>query len=258
MIQISGTDISGIGSLRQDYLNSLPEFQELYLEMLVEDSEYFSISRDAITIGYAIKTRDNILVEFYLKDEFVPDSQIVFGRIIDSLSITKVYCKSFDHLLLVCCLSYGAAYKIIGTLFRDYLNTKEFPPDGMTIRVADHSDYDFLLQQKDGLYETPEELNKFVNGGNISMFLKDGRLVGCGYLIRVHDRWDCYDIGMWVNPDYRNLGIATQIISYLKNVCLENNWTPQCGCAVDNIASQKTLEKTGFISKHKLIEFSTD
>lgn len=258
MIQISGTDISGIGSLRQDYLNSLPEFQELYLEMLVEDSEYFSISRDAITIGYAIKTRDNILVEFYLKDEFVPDSQIVFGRIIDSLSITNVYCKSFDHLLLVCCLSYGAAYKIIGTLFRDYLNTKEFPPDGMTIRVADHSDYDFLLQQKDGLYETPEELNKFVNGGNISMFLKDGRLMGCGYLIRVHDRWNCYDIGMWVNPDYRNLGIATQIISYLKNVCLENSWRPQCGCAVDNIASQKTLEKNGFISKHKLIEFTTD
>jgi hypothetical protein len=30
---------------------------------------------------------------------------------------------------------------------------------------------------------------------------------------------------------------------------------PSCGCAIENKASQKTIEKSGFVSKYKLINF---
>jgi RimJ/RimL family protein N-acetyltransferase len=66
---------------------------------------------------------------------------------------------------------------------------------------------------------------------------------------------DFYDIGMWVNCDFRNKGYAARIIAHLKGYCLEHNVVPICGCAVDNLASRKTLEKNGYISKHDLIEF---
>jgi len=44
----------------------------------------------------------------------------------------------------------------------------------------------------------------------------------------------------------------------LRAYAIENGMKPSFGCAIDNIASQKTLEKSGFISKHKLIDFRTN
>lgn len=87
------------------------------------------------------------------------------------------------------------------------------------------------------------------------MYCLDNQLIGCGFLIRSMDNREFYDIGMWVNSVYRGKGFATRIISHLKGYCLENNMVPICGCAVDNKASKKTLEKNGFFSKHDLIEF---
>lgn len=256
ILNITKTELIYIETLRDDYLNTLPEFQELYLEMLVEDGQYYMIYNYNETVGYFIKTSDNILIEFYLKDQFIPHCSNLFTKIVLEFSITTVYCKSFDPLLLNCCLMNLLPYEIYGILFRNYVTTNAFNIDDMSVKVADLRDYSFLLQQKDGLYETPEELDHFIKGGNVLMFTKSDKLLGCGYLIRVHRRWDFYDIGMWVNPDFRKQGIGTAIISYLKEYCLENNKKPICGCASENIASQKTLERNGFVSKYKLLKFS--
>lgn len=258
MIKIEKTDFAEIDSLRMDYLNSLSEFQELYLEMMVENSACYTIIGNGISVGYAILTMDNILVEFYLIEEFIHHSDDYFKTLIHELSVSKIYCKSFDYLLLTCCLRNSFGYTLEGTLFRNYIETNAFPVDDLTIRYADYTDYPFLLQQKDELYETPQELETFVKGHNIIMFHKNNQLLGCGYLIKIHPNWNYYDIGMWVNTDFRKQGVATRIISYLKDTCLKNNWRPICGCAIDNVASKKTLEKNGFRSKHSLIKFDTN
>lgn len=256
MIKLVKTVLKVIEPMRLRYLESLPEFQELYLELLVGKSEYFLINRDGELTGYCIKTAENTLVEFYLENRTIPGCVEIFKAVITDLSITKVVCKSFDFLLLNCCLELSAPVKLIGTLFRDSIEAEQYPVTGYSVRVAEASDYPFLLQQKDGLYDSPEELETFVNGGNLYMFEKDGVLTGCGYLIRVHSGWEYYDIGMWVNPDYRKQGMGTMIISFLKETCKINNWKAICGCSYENKASQKTLEKNGFISRHKLLEFS--
>ena len=258
MVQIFKTDKEKISRLRIEYIESLSEFQELHLELLVEESAYFIINASECPIGYFIKTKDNILVEFYLINEYIPQSHDIFIKIVREYAITSTYSKTFDALLLDCCLLHYTKYKIIGVLFRDFFETDIYPLDGLSVRTATELDYSFLLQQEDGLYESPEELTRFVNGGNISMFIKENELYGCGYLIKVHENWDYYDIGMWVNPNSRNQGVATRIISYLKELCLKNVWIPICACAYGNVASQKTLEKNGFVSKYKLVEFGID
>jgi len=255
MINIEKAELNEISQLRADYLNSLSEFQELYLEMFIADSQIYKIGFNEICIGYVIKTTDNILIEFYIIDKFIAIYSDIFQVIINDLGINTIYCKSFDSLLLSCCMKEKYIYILIGSLFRDYFATDKFSMNDLTIKFAENNDYDFLLQQEDGLYESPKELERFVNGKNIIMFQRNSQLLGCGFLIKIHANYDYYDIGMWVNPIFRKQGIATMIISYLKDTCIQNNWKPICGCDIDNIASQKTLEKNGFFSKHKLIEF---
>jgi RimJ/RimL family protein N-acetyltransferase len=254
-MQIIKVNYQEIEPLRIDYINSLPEFQELYLEWLVIDSEYYKLERNGELIGYAAKAPDNILVEFFLVDTEIPHCPDYFKSIIRDLSIAKIYCKSFDYLLLNSCLMSYDRYKLIGSMFRDLVQKDSYFKNEFEIAIAEERDLPFLLEQQDGLYETQMELEKCIRDRNIILFFKDSYLIGCGFLIKVHEKWDYYDIGMWVNPDHRKQGYATQIISYLKDTCLKNGWIPICGCAYENTASQKTLEKNGFISKHKLIEF---
>jgi predicted acetyltransferase len=255
MIEIIKTDLLEISQLRQDYLNSLPEFQELYMELLVEEALIYKIISDDSLAGYAAKTKGDILVELFIKNNYIPISSLIFQQIIHDLTIRSIYCKSFDHVLLNCCLMGNYSYKLIGSLFREYIETAKVPIGDLNVQTASEKDYSFLLQQEGELYETPEELRKYVDGNNIILFQKENELLGCGYLIKIHSGFDYYDIGMWVNPSFRKQGIATLIISYLKDKCLTNHWKPICGCAIDNIASQKTLERNGFLCKHKLIEF---
>jgi len=72
MLQIIKTEIQRVADFRTEYLNSLPEFQELYLEMMVEESDYYLLTNNQYDLGYFIKTKSKILVEFYLVDEQIP------------------------------------------------------------------------------------------------------------------------------------------------------------------------------------------
>jgi len=146
----------------------------------------------------------------------------------------------------------------MGFLFRDYCETEIIQDNELSIRHAIESDAPLLLQQKDELielYDTADQLDTFIKNKNVFLFFKYDSLLGCGTIIRAHENWDYNDIGVWVNSDYRKQGYGAQIISYLKEYCLNKNWKPTCGCAIENIASRKTLEKCGFVSKHKLIDF---
>ena len=181
--------------------------------------------------------------------------QVYFDLIIQTLNVKHVYCQTFDALLLNCCLLKNFQYTVEGWLFRDFFPTGNFLKNEMSVSFAEEADYPFLLSQPGELYETPEELEMLIGGRNILMFYIADRLAGCGFMIKVHPDFRFCDIGMWVHPDFRKKGFATQIISYMKDLCLKKHWTPICGCAADNEASQRTLLKNGFFSKYKLIKF---
>ncbi len=254
-MQIINISLGEIKSLRDEYLNSLIEFQELYLEMMLGESNSYILMEDDKQIGYCIINKNNELIEYYIVNQYIKNCIEYFLQIINGLSVKRVLCKSFDYLLLKCSMIFSESFKVLGTLFRGFNQTMNIDINEFQIRFADPSDIPFLLEQKDELYETPEELEYFVKNSNIIMFEKGTKLYGCGYLIKVHDDYNYYDIGMWTNPDFRNQGVATYIIGYLKSYCLRNGYYPICGCAFTNIASKKTLEKNGFYSKHNLFTF---
>lgn len=255
MIRFYKADYCDIEVLRNKYFSTIYEAQELFLELIVKQSDYYII-KDENVIGYCIMLSDQTLVEYFVANNEIKHVEQIFKKVIEDLSVKRVYCKSFDSILLKCCLNYALSYKIEGLMFRDFYDTR---PDRMAefnIRKAIVNDIPNLLQYTDELYESEEELYLLVMGGNIFMYHLESQLIGCGFLIRTMDNRMFYDIGMWVNSAYRRKGFATRIVAHLKEYCLENNMVPICGCAVDNQASRKTLEKNGFFSKHDLIEFT--
>ena len=127
------------------------------------------------------------------------------------------------------------------------------------MRKSDLSSVNFLLNQDHSiktLFETEQQLTEFINQNGVFEFYKNDEFIGCGMVLRTNPDWNFCDLGVWVNPSKRGNGIGSQIILKLRAFAIENGMKPSCGCAIENIASQKTIEKSGFVSKYKLVEFS--
>lgn len=125
---------------------------------------------------------------------------------------------------------------------------------------ADLSSKEIFLKQDDSLkelYETEELLVEFIENENVFIFYKNKELVGCGMVIKTNAGWSYCDLGVWVNPKFRGCGFGAQILIYLREFALDVNLIPGCGCAIENSASQKTIEKSGFVSRYQLVSFKT-
>jgi GNAT superfamily N-acetyltransferase len=252
------TTIDKIKQYRADYLNSLPEFQELYIELMIDESECFLLQADGNDIGYAIINTDGILIEFFLFDKYASGSTEIFRQLLKELSVTEIYCKSFDSLLLSNCLMCSFPYSVIGVLYRDYMEPGVIPDPEIRMTKSDLSSIGLFKQQDDSikeLFETDDQLTGFITNENVFEFYGNDEFVGCGMVIITNRDWNYCDLGVWVKPSSRGNKIGSQIILRLREFAIENKLKPSCGCAVENIASQKTIERSGFASRHKLISF---
>lgn len=250
------TDPAIIEQLRTGYINHLPLSQEYYLELLVNTSSLYEIHIDGKSAGYFFLSPNNILVEYYVRPGWVNMMEEIFGLILKEFRIKKALCKTFDTDLLFCCHAFQKKSSTAGYLFRDYnANPIVSTPPEITVRRADMADEAQIIAVNEEVFDHPEEVGQYIRSQQIFLFEKEGSLVGFGIYSPVfHGRKD-YDIGMLVTPAYRNQGYGVEIIRYLVNFCRQNGWNPNAGCAAENIASRKCLEKAGFITRHRLLKF---
>ncbi len=259
MVKFEKATLSEIGVYREEYFESIYESQELFIELLVADSEVFKIKYANFDAGYFILHPKFGIVEFWLADKQVSNYQTIFSHIIDHYDVEIVLCKSFDPLLLKSCISNYQKHSEMGCLFREFI--AENLKDSMEIkfarrRLANLDDIDLLDGFKADLFDSREELEAVIKNSSLFVYEQAGKVLGCGLFQRIVKSRPHFDIGMLVHPDSRRKGIGTAIIRDVAAYCHKNRFVPVCGCAAENIASRKTLEKAGFISRHSIIKFS--
>ncbi|NLT51658.1 MAG: GNAT family N-acetyltransferase [Ignavibacteria bacterium] len=251
------TEYSAIRLMREKYLQSIPYSQELFLEFKIRFGQYFLITEINNSVaGYIVTDSENVLLEFYVENKYLFFCEEVFDNIFSQLKIKSVYCKSFDSILLKCCFAKLNHYQLSGHLFRDYSGEPCSVTD-LNMKPANSSDKSLLLSINDNFFENSEDLDYWLTENSLYIFTNPQGIIGCGLLHKINQFYDYYDLGMLVNPIFQKQGYGTKIVKSLVNYCQTNNWKPVCGCAAENIASRKTLEKAGFISKHSMIEFKT-
>ena len=258
-MKIIKTTFEKIKKYRKDYLNSLPEFQELFLELMINNADFYLLEIEKVSVGYVIKNRDDVLIEFYVTNKYISKSNDLLKQVLNELSITEIYCKSFDFLLLNNCLLNSFPYAVVGVLYRDYVEALiEIDPE-IKMQKSNLSSKKILLEQDNSikeLFATEQQLTEFVSKENVFEFYKNEELIGCGMVLKTNADWNFCDLGVWVNPSKRGNAFGAQIILKLSEFAISNDMKPSCGCAIENIASQQAIEKSGFISKYVLIKFT--
>lgn len=239
---------------RKLYFQSCYEAQELFVEQKVMESKALSIVVGIKPIGYFIVCNGKIILEYYLEKKYLHLQTQIFLHLIQSKAITSAWVKTFDPLLLKMAHMFGQKNSVIGFLFRDSNSTDLKLKSDLVFKKASLKDMDLVEAFKWDFFESQEELEYFFNEGTYLFYLKD-EFVGIGTIMNIHKYKPFCDIGMCVKPEFRKMGLGAQIVLQLKNHCFKKNLKPICGCAFENVASRKTLEKAGFISRHVLLEF---
>ncbi|MBN2011449.1 GNAT family N-acetyltransferase [candidate division KSB1 bacterium] len=253
---VSVASLASISKLRNDYLNTLPESQELFLELFVQTGNVTIININQQPVGYFIYTHNNMLVEYHIIEDKIKLIDTIFKDIVKKFNIKSAYCKSFDFNLLSCCADIQKRVVALGINFREYHRQDvELPDKNISVRLATENDYDHIVAINEEIFDTNDEILEVIQHQNMLIFEDSNTIVGFGIFQRVINNRPEFDIGMLVDNKYRSQGMGTFIIQYLADYCQQRGWRPTCGCSIENIASRKCLEKAGFIGRYRTLEF---
>lgn len=251
------SSLGDLADLREAYLASCPEAQELYLEMKIRTAEAHALVTEAGEVGYVLVGRDGVLLEFFVQDAFVRHADAWLGAILRHLRIRTALCKSFDTTLLTCAMHHQVSVRVEGILCREWVEVpkRELAP-GISTRWAEPEDVALIIAVNEEVFDHPDEIRDYIRDRKLLLFETGTDLLGFGLHSRVIPDRPEFDIGMLVVPAHRGCGHGSAIIRHMADLCRERGCRPICGCDVANTGSRKCLENAGFIPRHRLLEFT--
>jgi GNAT superfamily N-acetyltransferase len=244
-------------NFRLNYLDSLPESQEYFLEQLVQEGTSFDIVGSFTGLLGYITVNSTHIIELYLDSPSQILVEAVFELVSKQLEIHVLYLKSFDPLISYLDSTIVSEAKVDGLLFRRHSHVSLTSSEVSSISLVESSDVADVMAINDDFFQSKTEVNKYVLQDSLFGYRDEaGDLLACGILSQVIENRLFVDVGMLVAPNHRNKHIGTYVVNHLKNLCLNRGDVPIAGCSAENLASRKALEAAGFITEHHLLELT--
>lgn len=247
--------------LRQAYLTTLPEPQELFVEQAVARSHEYLIQdqRDGTEIGYAAASAST-LVELFVRDGAAEHYSAALQAMIASGLVDRALCKTFDQPLLEAAARNAISIRTVAISFAALTpwSTRLYRASVADRRARTMSTPSSRCTMV--FFDSPAEVIDYLVSGGLFIFSDTGDgVLGCGLMKRVIPDWDAIDIGMVVARAQRGCGLGARIVAHMVSLCIAAGDRPIRGCGAENVASRRALEKAGFRTDHQLVEalFST-
>ena len=258
MISINQTaSLLDVAELRSQYIQSIGGRPEMFLEELVGyAANIYIIAYDDEVVGYFCASPKRTLLQFYVVDDVLPRLQEIFSEMLSRGHIEKALVLTRDRVALAVCMDFVKEVAVDSYLFEEgeQIPTVTLDITEPVFRVATLSDapairaacgdfHDFLHYTLEGSIAT----------GDIFVLLSGESVLGTGVIGSKEFQHPYVDIGMCVNEVYRKKNVGTYMLTKLREECHRQGWIPGASCKSGNVASRKTLEKAGMISKDRLL-----
>jgi len=235
-------------SFFQDYLRSLSNVYDDFLEEHILESKFYSVYLEN-QIGYFAIYDNKMLTQFFIEDKNYHYAQLILNKVIDKFEVKNAFIPTCDEKFLSLALDKHKQVKLQAYFFQrvHYIEPKY---DESLFKLATLNDLDEIIEKTEDFVDKHEERIK-----NQELYiLKDKEeFLGLGLISKNVIMNKSNGIGMFTYPSCRRQGVGTSIIIHLANIVEKNNCTPIPGCWYYNTNSKKTLEKAGFISKTRLL-----
>jgi len=223
---------------------------------VIESNHYKMVACDEIVGFFAIHENSTIT----LFNVFVPyanQAQELFARVKKYENVTNAMVPTGDEFFISHCFDNFA--KIEKQAYFAIYTDKEIPKErkkALNLRIADiDKDCETLKLSGDFLDGIIKELRNGADYIEIYIVEYDGNVVGFGVIDYGRVFKDVSSIGMYVCEQYRQQGIAANILEHLKWICVEKGYRVLSGCWYYNHNSKKSMESAGAYSKTRLVRF---
>lgn len=238
-----------INELRVKLYQKLTSPMDAMWELLyIESSQHYLIQNNNRTMGYCCVNDADCLIQLFLEEEYYSAvdgviEQLIKTKLINAASLSSKESMAFNACLMhskstkvntFCFQHSNRAIELDGPLKIDLVTSEDIP--AVKVFLKDQIGMDDIFGYTENLVSRKE------------LFLvKESGLIIASSECRISDSQPAIaDIGIIVHKDFHGKGIATQVMQRQVNRVLKAGRKPICSTTLDNVASRKLIEKSGF------------
>ena len=224
----------------------------------VASSQHYFIENNDSTIGYCCINDNACLTQMFLLEKYNSDMNPLIAELIESKLITSASLSSNKPISFNTCLSLSKGIEI-NTFCFEHTNIPRDIESTLNLELVTTDDIPSVkvfLKEQVSMDDTFGYTENLVARKEIFMLKESGVIVATSECRISDSQAEIADLGIIVNRDFQAKGIATQIMQMQVNRMLKANRKPICSITVDNIASRKAIEKSGFYCSNIIFDIN--
>lgn len=260
MFEYNKVNIETVKGLSEKYYDNLTApMDDMWEHGIIPKGDYYEIVNGQ-RIGYFVLDNNHAMLQFYIKKASRQILGQVFKHILETFHVEHALVSTYDPIFLSLCIEESQTIEINSILYRG-INTEtiEKPLASIEVTNAVAEDFDSVIKYHEEKVDISGEwlieyCKNLIGNNGLFLYKSDNEIIGTGE-IRVSLSSPAYcNVGMTVAKDYRNKGIGSFILSDLKVNAQSRELKVICSTSIDNIASQKTILKSGFFPYNRILD----
>ena len=238
--------------------------QDAYWENgIIGASAHYVVFVDGQPGGFCAVDSDGFLVQAFVGQPSVLDLGRLFDAAMVSLGVSGAYAATNEPDFLAACREREQDSAVHTLLYFDdhtvspmgSRRLRRATPGDLESLVAMHGAEDIvdLATMEAGFGGLAGYIRATIADGSLLVLDIDGEIAGSGDF-RVRETWPgTADLGVVVAPHRRERGVGTEILCLLKQLAAEVGAEPMCSTTIENLASQRMIEKAGMAVRHQVL-----
>ena len=238
--------INGLRS--QLYQKLTAPIDAMWEQLYVSSSQHYLIENNDNTLGYCCISEEACLIQIFLVEEYCSKMENVIEELIKSELIISSSLSSNEPIGFNACLLHSKSI-MTNTFCFEHVNTSIEVNSTLNVELVSTEDIPAtkaFLKEQVGMDDTFGYTENLVSRKEIFMVKESDVIIATSECRMSDSQPEIADLGIIVNRDYQGRGIATQVMQMQVNRVLKTDRKPICSTTLDNIASRKVIEKSGF------------
>lgn len=238
-----------INGLRLNLYQSLTApIDAMWEQLYVYSSQHYLIEKDANVLGYCCINEESCLVQIFLEAKYCSKMDNVIEELIKQELINSASLSSNEPIGFNACLFHSKLIRP-NTFCFEHLNSVIEFNSALNLELVSNEDIPAIkafLKEQIGMDDTFGYTENLVSKKEIFMIKESDEIIATSECRMSDSQPEIADLGIIVNRDFQGKGIATEVMQLQVNRVLKANRKPICSTTLDNIASRKAIEKSGF------------
>lgn len=241
---------------KQWYKTLVAPLDSMWESLYIAGATVFEIRERAQLIGFCCIDQEQYLLQLFLVPAHRYQMQDVLTFLIDSKRVVGAKVSSIEPITFSACLFHATSCEA-DTYNYGYLES--FQPaerdTPLSLRTATLEDLEGLkgfYKNEGGFDDQFGYSENLINRSEVYFYEENGVLCATGEC-RLSDSQTAYaDVGMMVKKDQRGKGLGSRMLLSLAKIARQQDRNPICSTTLDNIGSQKAIQRAGFYRTHTI------